>query len=63
MFFRTVTRINQTPFHLILPDVASFNWISGLLAIAAAYALLRLHLPLIPVLVAAALASAAVSLL
>ena len=63
VFFRTVTRINQTPFHLILPDVASFNWISGLLAIAAAYALLRLHLPLIPVLVAAALASAAVSLL
>jgi len=63
VFFRTVTRINQTPFHLILPDVASFNWISGLLAIAAAYALLRLHLPLIPVLVTAALASAAVSLL
>ena len=63
VFFRTVTRINQTPFHLILPDVASFNWISGLLAIAAAYALLRLHLPLISVLVTAALASAAVSLL
>lgn len=63
VFFRTVTRIDQTPFHLILPDVTSFNWTSGLLAIAAAYALLRLHLPLIPVLVAAALASAAVSLL
>ena len=63
VFFRTVTRIDASPFHLIVPDLISFNWISGLIAIAAAYALLRLHLPLIPVLLGAALASAAASLL
>ncbi len=63
VFFRTVTRIDQTPLHLILPDVASFNWTSGLVAIAAAYALLRLHLPMIPILLAAAATSAALTLL
>ena len=63
VFFKTVARIDQPPFHLILPDIASFNWTSGLVAIAAAYALLRLHLPMIPILLAAAAASAALTLL
>ncbi|MBC7737257.1 MAG: chromate efflux transporter [Candidatus Saccharibacteria bacterium] len=63
VFFSTVTRIDQTPFHLILPDPASFNWASGLIAIAAAYALLRLHVPLIAVLAGAAIASAVASVL
>ncbi len=63
VFFSTVTRIDQTPFHLIVPDLTSFNWTSGLIAVAAAYALLRLHLPLIGVIAGAAIASAALGLL
>ena len=63
VFFRTVTRLDSTPFHLILPDPAGFNWTSGLIAIVAAIALLRLHQSLFLVLAGAALASAAASLL
>ena len=63
VFFRTATRLDSTPFHLILPDPASFNWTSGLIAIVAAIALLRLHQSLFLVLAGAALASAAASLL
>ena len=63
VFFAVVTRIDQTPFHLSLPQITSFNWTSGLIAVAAAYALLRLHLPMIPILIGAAIGSALVSLL
>jgi chromate transporter len=63
VFFRTVTRIDSAPFHLILPDITTLNVMSGLIALAAAYLLLRLHQSLALVLALAALASAAVTLL
>jgi chromate transporter len=63
VFFRTVTRIDSNPFHMIVPDVSTLNWIPGLIALAAAYLLLRLHQSLPLVLALAAIASAAVSYL
>ncbi len=62
VFFRTVTRIDATPFHLIVPDVATLNWFPGLIAVASAYLLLRLHQSLPLVLALAAIASAAAAL-
>jgi hypothetical protein len=46
-----------------LPDPASFNLIPGLIALASAYLLLRLHQSLALVLAGAAIAGAAASLL
>ena len=63
VFFRIVTRIDSTPFHLIVPDFTTLNWAPGLIAIAAAYLLLRLHQSLPLVLALAAAASAAATLL
>ena len=63
VFFATVTRIDSFPFHMILPDPSSFNAIPGLIALASAYLLLRLHQSLLLVLALAAIASAAASLL
>ena len=63
VLFSTVTRIDAAPFHMILPDPATFNLIPGLIALAAAYLLLRLHQSLLLVLALAALASAAAALL
>ncbi|MEI6099939.1 MAG: chromate efflux transporter [Alphaproteobacteria bacterium] len=61
VFFRSISHLDARPFHLILPDPASFNWTTGLIAILAAIALLRLHQPLLAVLAGAAIASALVS--
>jgi len=62
VFFRSVTRIDSAPFHMILPDVTTLNLTSGIIAIVAAILLLRLHQSLILVLALAAIASAAISL-
>jgi chromate transporter len=58
VFFRTVARIDQGPVHMIWPDLTTLNWPAGLLALAAAYLLLRLHVALWRVLAVAAAASA-----
>ena len=63
VFFSSVTRIDSFPLHMILPDPATFNLIPGLIALASAYLLLRLHQSLLLVLAFAAIASAAASLL
>ena len=62
VFFATVTRIDQTPIHMILPDLTSLNGFSSVLALASAYLLLRLHIALPVVLALAALASAGFAL-
>ena len=63
VFFARVTRVDAFPFHMSLPDPASFNLIPGLIALASAYLLLRLHQSLALVLAGAAIAGAAASLL
>ena len=61
--FRTVTLYDAGPFHMIVPDPGTLNLIPSLIALAAAYLLLRLHQSLPLVLALAAIASGAASLL
>jgi len=63
VFFRVVTRIDTGPFHLIVPDPATLNWLPGLIALASAYLLLRLHQSLPLVLALAAIVSGGAALL
>ena len=63
VFFATVTRIDATPIHMTLPDPITLNLIPALLALAAAFLLLRRHWSLPLVLALAALTSAAASTL
>ncbi len=59
VFFATVTRFDAPPIHTILPDPATQNLVPTLLALAAAWLLLRRHWPLPLILGLAALTAAA----
>ena len=61
VFFASVGRIDSGPVHMILPDPTTLNPVPALLALAAAWLLLRRHWSLPLVLALAALASAALS--
>ena len=61
VFFAEVGRIDLGPVHMILPDPTTLNPVPALLALAAAWLLLRRHWSLPLVLALAALASAALS--
>ena len=63
VFFATVTRIDAAPIHMILPDPTTLNLIPSLIALAAAYLLLRRHWSLPLVLALAAVTSAAAATL
>ncbi|MEO6299281.1 MAG: chromate efflux transporter [Paracoccaceae bacterium] len=63
VFFATNTLIDVPPIHMVLPDPTTLNPIPAVIAVAAAYLLLRRHWPLPLVLLFAALASAALAYL
>jgi len=62
VIFASVPRIDTAVIHMILPDISSLNWLPTLLALGAAYLLLRLHVSLVLVLALAAAASGLASL-
>ncbi|MBN8632390.1 MAG: chromate efflux transporter [Rhodobacterales bacterium] len=63
VLFAEVPEFSFGPLHLFLPDLNSLRLIPALIAVFAAYALLRRHWPLLAVLVTSALISAAAAVL